>query len=94
MNAHNVSGVRTCDLHCPLPFDHIQIWYKLQVQQYLYHEDKGMDALQTLRAFPPSSDRPHRFYNTVIICPGPDSNWPHRGIEGMHTQLLSSRLHC
>ena len=29
---HPVLGVRTSDLHCPLPFNRVQIWYKLCVQ--------------------------------------------------------------
>ena len=39
-NAHDISGIRSQDLHCTLPFDQIQIWYKLRVQQYLYHDDE------------------------------------------------------
>ena len=43
---HPVSGVRTQHLHCPLPFDHIHIWYKLRVQQSLYHDKGRVDAPQ------------------------------------------------
>ena len=39
-NFHDILGARSQDIGCPLPFDHIQIWYKLCVQQHLYHEDK------------------------------------------------------
>ena len=87
-NAHDISGVRSQDLCCTLPFDQIQIWYKLRVQQYLYHDDERVDAPQTLRAFPPSPDRPHRLYDTTIISPGLGSDWPHQGIEGTHIELL------
>lgn len=89
-NAHDVSGARTQDLQCPLPFDRVQIWYKLRVQQHLYHEDDRVDAPQTLRAFPPSPDRPHGLYDSAIISPGSDSDWPCRGIEGTHTEVAIS----
>lgn len=87
-NTHDVSGIRTQDPRCPLPFDRVQIWYKLRIQQYLYHEDERVDAPQTLRVLPPSPDRPHGVYDSVIISPGPDtSDWPRRGIEGTHIEL-------
>ncbi|KAF8449211.1 hypothetical protein L210DRAFT_3609588 [Boletus edulis BED1] len=81
-NVHDVSGIRTQDLHGQLPFDHIQVWYRLHVQRHLYHEDTRVDAPQTLRAFPPSPDCPHGLYDAVVISPGSDSDWPRRGIEG------------
>ena len=46
-----------------------------------------------LRAFPHSPDRPHRLYDTAIISPGPDSNWPRRGVEGKSIELLSYSVH-
>ena len=75
-NVHDVSGIRMQDLYSQLLFDHIQIWYKLRVQWHLYHKDTQVDAPQTLRAFPPSPNHPHGLYNTVVISPGSDSNWP------------------
>ncbi|KAI6103241.1 hypothetical protein EDD17DRAFT_1487291 [Pisolithus thermaeus] len=79
---HPVSGVTSQDLHYPLPFDHIQIWYKIHIQQFLYHKAQDIDALQTLRVLPPSGDHPHGIYDMVILSPGPDSDWPQQGIEG------------
>ncbi|KAF8548782.1 hypothetical protein OG21DRAFT_1479082 [Imleria badia] len=79
---HDVSGVRTQGLDCQLPLDRIQIWYKLRVQQFLYHADDKVDAPQTMRLYPPSPERPHRLYDMAVISPGPDSDWPQQGIEG------------
>ena len=102
LDIHDILGVRMQDPRCPLPFDHIQIWYKLHVQQYFYHEDKQVDVPQTLRAFPASPDRPHGLYNAVITSPGSNSDWPRQGIEGTGFELVSwnallrhgGRLHC
>ena len=86
---HDVSGVRTQGLDCRLPFDRIQIWYKLRVQQFLYHADAKVDAPQTVRSYPPSPERPHGLYDAAVISPSPDSDWPRRGIEGKSIKLLS-----
>lgn len=91
-DVHNASGTLTQDLRCPLPFDEIRIWCKLRVQQYLYHEENQVDAPQTLRAFPPSPDRPHGLYDTVVISPGSESDWPRRGIEGTSSKPVSCTL--
>ncbi|KAI6161679.1 hypothetical protein EDD17DRAFT_1480559 [Pisolithus thermaeus] len=79
---HPVSGVMSQDLCYPLPFNRIQIWYKIHIQQFLYHKAQDIDALQTLRALPPSGDHPHGLYDMVILSPSPDSDWPQQGIEG------------
>ncbi|KAF8547652.1 hypothetical protein OG21DRAFT_1527012 [Imleria badia] len=69
---YDVLGDRTQNFNCPLAllFDHIQVWYKLHVQQFLYYIDERVDAPQTLRAFPPSPHQPHGLYDTVVISPG------------------------
>ncbi|KAI6161477.1 hypothetical protein EDD17DRAFT_1759243 [Pisolithus thermaeus] len=73
---HPVSGVTSQDLHYPLPFNCIQIWYKIHIQQFLYHKAQDIDAPQTLRVLPPSGDHPHGLYDMVILSPSPDSDWP------------------
>ncbi|KAI6104344.1 hypothetical protein F5141DRAFT_1216885 [Pisolithus sp. B1] len=47
---HPISGVTSQDLCYPLPFDHIQIWYKIHIQQFLYHKAQDIDTPQH---FPP-----------------------------------------
>jgi hypothetical protein len=80
-----VVGATTRDLRCPLPFDRVQIWYKVRVQQHLYHKEQEVDAPQTLRALPHSGDHPYGLCDTVVASTGPDSNWPRRGLEGIVT---------
>lgn len=50
---HPVLDTTTQDLRCPLLFDRVQIWYKIHVQQHLYHKEQEVDTPQTLRALPP-----------------------------------------
>jgi len=80
---HIVSGTRSN--HCTLPFDRIQIWYKVRTQQMQYYISKVPDAPQTLRAVPPSTSCPHGLYDAVVINAEPQSEWPRCGLNGMST---------
>jgi hypothetical protein len=43
-SGHPMTSTRTQDLHCPLPFDRVQVWYKLHLQQFLYHGNGKVDV--------------------------------------------------
>lgn len=83
--AHSLSGAITQDENYSLPFDRLQIWCKLRVQQMQYHEREKPDAPQTLRAVPPTTTDSHGRYDAVIV--GTDSDWPQNGLRGMSSQL-------
>jgi len=83
---HLVSGVRSGQNHA-LPFDHLQIWYKIHVQQMQYYDRHTPDAPQTLRALSPSTSNPHGLYDAVIINADLDSDWPIQGLEGTLYEL-------
>ncbi|KAI5982220.1 hypothetical protein EDD15DRAFT_2391380 [Pisolithus albus] len=68
---HRVSGVRSQQDH-QLPFDRLQIWCKVRVQQMRYHSRQTPDTLQTLRAFHPSTVNPHGLYDAAIVNADPD----------------------
>ncbi|KAI5987639.1 hypothetical protein EDD15DRAFT_2371999 [Pisolithus albus] len=98
---HRVSGVRSQQDH-QLPFDRLQIWCKVRVQQMRYHSRQTPDTPQTLRAFHPSTVNPHGLYDAAIVNADPDSDWPQRGLEGhsvvqlrmifrpLHSELLAA----
>ena len=89
-SSHAVMGVQMQDSQCPLPFDHVQIWYKICVQQFLYHSGGKVDAPQTLKALPPSTKNPHGLYDAIIVSPNTESDWPLQGLEGMTTSHVDS----
>ena len=80
---HVVSGTRSN--HYMLPFDHIQIWYKVRTQQMQYYNSEVPDAPQTLRAHPPSASHPHGLYDAVVINGELQSEWPRCGLIGGST---------
>lgn len=59
----------------------LQIWHKIRVQQLSYHT-KALELPQTLRAIPPSATNPHGLYDSVIVSPFPESDWPKSGLNG------------
>ena len=90
---HLVTGVHAKDPHCPLVSNHIQIWYRLCIQQFLYHGGGRVDDVQTLCALPPSNNHPHGLYDAVIMSPKSKSDWPQQGIEGLISCAIRMN-HC
>lgn len=84
--------VGTHNPQVPLTFELIQVWYKIHIQQPLYHGKGKVEALQTLRAVPPSSSHPHGLYDAVIASPDLKSDWPLCGIKG--TAIVSHSAPC
>jgi len=62
--------------------DKLQIWHKVRVQQVSYHNSETVLPPQTLRAIPPSTANRFGRYDSVIISPGAQSDWPQNGLAG------------
>ena len=60
----------------------LQVWHKLRVQQSLYHNKGTLEAPQTLRSIPPSTTNLYGLYDSVIVNPLPESDWPRSGLSG------------
>ena len=60
----------------------LQVWHKLRVQQTSYHNKAILEVPQTLRSVPPSTTNPFGLYDSVIISPLPESDWPRSGLTG------------
>lgn len=79
---HTVSGARSMEQNCTLPFDHLQVWHKLQVQQMQFYNNELPDVPQTLHALPPSPSCSHGLYDAVVINADGQSDWPQCGLDG------------
>ncbi|KAF8833078.1 hypothetical protein BDN67DRAFT_986268, partial [Paxillus ammoniavirescens] len=80
----------------PLPFNRLQVWHKIRVQQMHYHNHNTPDSPQTLQAIPPSDTTTHGLYDSVIASAGAESDWPLNGLEGhsvVQLQLMFCPLH-
>ena len=47
-----ISGHRAADTNSPLPFDHLQVWTKMQLQNRSYHAPHHILPPQTINALP------------------------------------------
>jgi len=65
----------------------LQIWHKLRVQQFSYH-NKTLLSPQMLHAIPPSTTNPHSQYDSIIISVQPQSDWPRDGLAGHSVSQL------
>lgn len=70
----------------------LQIWHKVHVQQFSYH-NKILLSPQTLHAIPPSTANPHSRYNSIIISVCSQSDWPRDGLVGHAVSQLRMIFH-
>jgi len=78
----SIGGHRFATMDSPLPFTHIEIWTRLQVQNKAYHHPHQVLPPQTVNAAPPSSTWPLGCYDTVIANTDPAKKWPFSGMTG------------
>ncbi|KAH7903379.1 hypothetical protein BJ138DRAFT_1020738, partial [Hygrophoropsis aurantiaca] len=46
-NVHTIGGQRRSAANCQLPFKHLQIWHKIRLQQFSFHDCKNILPAQT-----------------------------------------------
>ncbi|KAH7920650.1 hypothetical protein BV22DRAFT_1107578 [Leucogyrophana mollusca] len=81
---HTIGGSRRASGPCPLPFDHLQVWYKVRLQQMSYHARDQILPAQTVNAAPPNSEWEHGRYDTVLVHTDDNYKWPDSGLFGRH----------
>ena len=66
-----------------LPFDKLQVWFKLRIQGRDFHRRDQLLPAQTLFCAPPSTSWPFGRYDTVLAATTPNSAWPDTGLRSM-----------
>jgi hypothetical protein len=77
-----IGGRRMAAESSQLPFDRLQVWEKLRVQQKSYHNSEQVTRACTLHASPPSTNFPVGCYDTAIVNSDQDYHWPSSGLNG------------
>jgi hypothetical protein len=77
-----IGGRRTANPVAPLPFDDIQIWSRLQIQNKSYHAPHDVLPPQTVNASPPSNPWMFGHSDAVLINMDPSQVWPSSGLNG------------
>jgi hypothetical protein len=66
-----------------LPFDMIEAWTTVQVQNYSYHTPNDILPPQTINASPPSVEWPVGHADTVLMNTDLNSIWPRSSLTGI-----------
>lgn len=78
-------GRRTANANTQLPFDYIQIWTKLRLQNHAYHAPHDILPAQTVNASPPSESWTFSHSDVVLVNTDSSHVWPSSGLKGIVT---------
>jgi hypothetical protein len=84
----HIGGRRIGNLNSPLPFDNLQVWTKVQVQNRSYFSPHHVLPPQTVNASPPSGSWTYGHSDVVLINTDNGKVWPHSGLEGYILYLI------
>jgi hypothetical protein len=77
-----IGGRRIGNIDSLLPFDNLQVWTKVQVQNCSYFPPHRILPSQTINASPPSGSWTYGQSDVVLINTDNSKVWPHSGLEG------------
>jgi hypothetical protein len=77
-----IGSRRAANADSPLPFNHLQVWTKVQVQNCSYHAPHSILPPQTINALPPSGVWTSGRYDVVLINTDRNKVWPQSGLKG------------
>jgi hypothetical protein len=77
-----IGSHRISDCNFLLPFDDLQVWTKMQVQNHSYFPPHQALPLQTINVSPPSSSWTYGYSNVVLINTDNGKVWLHSGLKG------------
>ena len=83
-----LGGRRIATKDANLPFNYLQVWVKVQLQNRAYHGPHNILPPQTVNAAPPPSGR-STFHHADVILLNTDTSqvWPASGLEGNVDQI-------
>jgi hypothetical protein len=81
-SALTIGGRRSANPIAPLPFDDIQIWARLQIQNKSYYAPHDTLPPQTVNASPPSNLWMFGRSDVTLINTDPSQIWPSSGLNG------------
>ncbi|KAG2139639.1 uncharacterized protein EDB93DRAFT_1253055 [Suillus bovinus] len=79
---HAISGPQRAGPEAELPFDKLQVWFKICLQETDFHNAHKIHPAQTLNCAPPSEPWTSGCYDTVIIQTNTEQSWPTCGLSG------------
>jgi hypothetical protein len=77
-----IGSRRAANADSPLPFDRLQVWTKVQVQNQSYHAPHSILPPQTINTLPLSGVWTSGRSDVVLINTDNNKVWPQSGLEG------------
>ncbi|KAF8440245.1 hypothetical protein L210DRAFT_3503959 [Boletus edulis BED1] len=79
---HGVRQARPTATHSSLPFDYLQLWFKVQLQQKSFHADSVFGPTLTVNTSPSSGPWKYGRYNVAVFAMDESQIWPRSGLTG------------
>ncbi|KAG2149239.1 hypothetical protein DEU56DRAFT_729272, partial [Suillus clintonianus] len=79
---HVIGGPRRAGPDAELPFNKLQVWFKIHLQEMDFHDVHNICPAQTLNCAPPSGPWTPVHYDTVIIQTNAEQSWPTSDLSG------------
>ncbi|KAG2341505.1 hypothetical protein BDR05DRAFT_976868 [Suillus weaverae] len=92
-HTHAIGGPRRAGPNAMLPFENIQVWFKLCLQDTDFHNTHNIWPAQTLNCVPPSEPWTCGHYDSIIINTEAEHSWPTSGLKG-HTVAQIRLIFC
>ncbi|KAG2122736.1 hypothetical protein DEU56DRAFT_745840 [Suillus clintonianus] len=83
-HVHAIGGPRRSGPTAALPFNTIQVWFKIRLQETDLHDDQIIKPAQTLNCAPPNGLWTLGRYDTAIVVTNAGYSWPSSRLSG-HT---------
>ncbi|KAG1788469.1 uncharacterized protein HD556DRAFT_1434027 [Suillus plorans] len=83
-HVHAIGGPRRAGPTAILPFDKIQVWFKIRVQEMELYDAHAVRSAQMLNCAPPNNPWTLGHYDTSIFKTDASHTWPNSGLSG-HT---------
>ncbi|KAG6374247.1 hypothetical protein JVT61DRAFT_4260 [Boletus reticuloceps] len=81
-NFHSFGGQRCAGADAHLPFSEIQVWYKVHLQQKLYHNRTSVGQIFTINAHPADRTWKYGRCDTAILNIDEHHEWPSSSLTG------------
>ncbi|KAG1851346.1 hypothetical protein DFJ58DRAFT_729005 [Suillus subalutaceus] len=79
---HPIGGPRRAGHSAILPFDNLQVWIKIRLQDTEFHDPRSIRPAQTLNCTPPGGPWILGHYDTIIVQTEAGYSWPTSGFSG------------
>ncbi|KAG6373942.1 hypothetical protein JVT61DRAFT_6105 [Boletus reticuloceps] len=80
--SHNIRQARPTATHSSLPFNYLQLWFKVRLQQKSFHADSVVGPTLTVNTSPPIGPWKYGHYDAAIFAVDESQMWPRSGLTG------------